>query len=63
MAMTENQAETRDNLKYVSDMLEQLKRVAGVERGDLLHYFLDMARLEAENRLSARAAEDPGGSR
>lgn len=46
--MHEDNGDSRANLEYVRDMIEQLKVVSGVEKGAILLYFLDMAKLETE---------------
>ncbi|MEF2551396.1 hypothetical protein VQ042_08475 [Aurantimonas sp. A2-1-M11] len=40
------------NLRYVRDMLAQLKLVSNVQNNSLLGYLLEMARLEAEHQIS-----------
>ncbi|WP_167591610.1 hypothetical protein [Jiella endophytica] len=52
--------ELRANLEYVRDMLEQLKVVSGAKSGAMLIYFLDLAKLEAEERI-ARLRERSAG--
>ncbi|ORE99009.1 hypothetical protein [Aurantimonas sp. 22II-16-19i] len=58
--MSSRTGEIRENLEYVRDMLEQLKVVSGVAQGDMLLYFLDMGKLEVDERL-ARLEESSGG--
>ncbi|RFC66412.1 hypothetical protein DYI37_02930 [Fulvimarina endophytica] len=41
-------------LRYVRDMLPQLKAITGLPQGTMLPYLLDMARLEAENEIARR---------
>lgn len=52
--------ELRANLEYVRDMLEQLKVVSGAKSGAMLIYLLDLAKLEAEERI-ARLRERSAG--
>ncbi|MAU98297.1 MAG: hypothetical protein CMP81_20855 [Fulvimarina sp.] len=59
--MSSTTGEVRANLEYVRDMLEQLKVVSGVAPGDMLLYFLDMGKMEVEERL-ARLEETAGGN-
>lgn len=48
-------------LRYVRDMLPQLKEVAGLPQGSMLPYLLDMARLEAQSEIDKRTtAPKPG---
>ena len=58
--MSSTTGEVRANLEYVRDMLEQLKVVSGVAPGDMLLYFLDMGKMEVEERL-ARLEQTGGG--
>lgn len=51
--MAEHGHDPADNLKYVSDMLEQLKVLAAASGGPFLCYLLDMAKTEANERLRA----------
>ena len=44
------------NLRYVSDMLSQLKVVSGREGGPFLAYLLELARAEAIERLTKAGA-------
>ncbi|MCE7028232.1 hypothetical protein [Jiella avicenniae] len=59
--MKEDGSDPRANLEYVRDMIEQLKVVSGVEKGAILLYFLDMAKLETEAWIARldQAAEGP----
>ena len=50
--MNTGTGESRETLEYIRDMLDQLKIVSGLRKGDLLLYLLDMARLEAEKRIA-----------
>ncbi|UIJ73639.1 hypothetical protein [Aurantimonas sp. HBX-1] len=52
--MASNSQDTRANLQYVRDMLEQLRVVSGAPDGSILAYLMEMARLEADRQLSAR---------
>ena len=45
------------NLRYVSDMLLQLKVVSGREGGPFLAYLLELARAEAIERLTLAGAQ------
>ncbi|MER0238112.1 hypothetical protein [Fulvimarina sp. MAC8] len=48
-------------LRYVRDMLPQLKQIAGLPQGSMLPYLLDMARLEAQSEIDKRTtAGKPG---
>ena len=51
MDMPETKVAPQANLHYVSDMLLQLKVVAGEDGGPLLAYLLEMARAEAIGRV------------
>ena len=53
-SMAPNRQDTRANLQYVRDMLEQLRVVSGAPEGSVLGYLMEMARLEAERQLAAR---------
>ena len=52
--MAPDTQDTRANLQYVRDMLEQLRVVSGAPEGSVLGYLMEMARLEAERQLAAR---------
>lgn len=54
--MSEQDHSPGDSLKYVCDMIEQLKVVAGGSGGPFLIYLLDMASAEANERLRAMTA-------
>ena len=58
--MNTGTGESRETLEYIRDMLDQLKIVSGLRKGDLLLYLLDMARLEAEKRIAG--ADEGSGS-
>ena len=51
MDMPETKSAPNSNLHYVSEMLLQLKVVAGEAGGPFLAYLLEMARAEAIGRL------------
>ena len=53
--MTAHPDDREASLRYVRDMLAQLKVVSGAPHNSLLGYFLEMARLEAEHQLSSVA--------
>jgi len=59
--MKEGDGSSRANLEYVRDMIEQLKVVSGAEKGAILLYFLDMAKLETEAWIASldQAADGP----
>ena len=59
MDMPETKVAPQANLHYVSDMLLQLKVVAGAEGGPFLTYLLEMAQAEAIGRLQ-RVSVYPG---
>ncbi|KQT60434.1 MULTISPECIES: hypothetical protein [unclassified Aureimonas] len=61
--MPENGKDPRDNLKYVSDMLEQLKVLSAGSGGPFLTYLLDMAKTEASERLRAAQDRSPSGQK
>ncbi|MEN3791298.1 hypothetical protein [Fulvimarina sp. MAC3] len=48
-------------LRYVRDMLPQLKQVAGLPQGSMLPYLLDMARLEAQSEIDKRTTAANSG--
>lgn len=49
--MPETRPDPRDNLKYVCDMIDQLRVIAAQSGGPFLAYLLDMAKAEANERL------------
>jgi len=49
--MSNKADELRENLQYVSDMIEQLKVVSGLQNGAMLLHLLDMAKLEADQQI------------
>jgi hypothetical protein len=53
--MTAHPEDREASLRYVSDMLAQLKVVFGAPHNSLLGYFLEMARLEAVHQLTSGA--------
>ena len=53
--MTAHPEDREASLRYVRDMLLQLKVVSGAPHNSLLGYFLEMARLEAEHQLTSGA--------
>ena len=59
MDMPEPTPSPPPNLQYVSDMLGQLKVVAGTQGGPFLAYLLDLAAAEA-GRLLAHQSAYPG---
>ncbi|HEX2020155.1 MAG TPA: hypothetical protein VGO17_14565 [Aurantimonas sp.] len=52
--MAPNMPDSRANLRYVRDMLEQLRAVSGAPEGSVLSYLMEMARLEADRQIAAR---------
>jgi hypothetical protein len=42
---------TKDTAEYIASMTAELAAMAGKARLDMLTYFLNMARLEAESRM------------
>lgn len=59
--MPEHEPDPADTLKYVHDMLEQLRDLSAASGGPFLFYLLDMAKTEAGERLRAtRGRVDSG---
>lgn len=53
-------SESRARLEYVRDMLEQLKVVSGAKPGAMFIYFLEMAKLELDDRIAGLDAGSNG---
>jgi hypothetical protein len=51
--MAPDTQDSRANLQYVRDMLEQLRMVSGAPEGSVLSYLMEMARLEADRQIAA----------
>ncbi|EAU40508.1 hypothetical protein FP2506_04746 [Fulvimarina pelagi HTCC2506] len=48
-------------LRYVRDMLPQLKQIAGLPHGSMLPYLLDMARVETQSEIDKRVTASRSG--
>lgn len=52
-------AEQRENIAYIRQLVGELRQIAGREHADLLCYFLEMAYMEAGDLLAGKQELSP----